>query len=192
MTLDRDLLHLTTAIEPLGQDDRQFSRDQPGLRPADLEGTTESHGACETAKAAFEKVEVRFRCCRWGSLLARNDEDIPAKEHAHSLSGDTREVDQDLHVVRRFHDVECGMVFAGGCALFGPQAGGQIGEDLAEVIHQLAGLTGGKKRELEHGKVMMSRGMGYGLRALGPGAFSWFSWLGLAAIYDVYTLILDA
>jgi len=40
--------------------------------------------------------------------------------------------------------------------LLGAEGGGEVGEDLTEVVHQLAGFSGGKKRELEHGS-MISR-----------------------------------
>ena len=125
--------------------------DEPGLRLRDLEGAAQAHGAREAAEAALQQMKVRFRRRRGRRFLARDDEDVAAEEHPHRFGGDTRDVDDDFDGMRRFDDIECGMVFAGEGPLFRAERRGQIGEDLAEVIHQLTRLAGGKKRELEHG-----------------------------------------
>ena len=167
--VDRYRLDLASSVETPGQDDRQFTARQARTRLTELEGSTQTHRTRKATEASLQEMKAGVRC-HWGrGLLAGDQQNVAPEQHAHGLCRDAGHVDDDFDGARRLNDVERRVVLARVGALLGRERCGQVGENLAEVVDQLARFGCWKKRELEHGThdLMAFRS---GLSAVTPGS----------------------
>ena len=72
----------------------------------DVEGAVQADGAREAAELALDEVERLLRPGRLRRLLAGDDEDAGAEEHAERVGGHARDVDDDFDRVVGFEHVE--------------------------------------------------------------------------------------
>ena len=104
----------------------------------DLERPAQTHRARETTEASFQQMEAGFGGDAGRGFFTGHEEDVAPEEHPHGFGGNAGHVHDDFNGRGRLDHVERRMVLAGVGPLLGRERFSQVGEDLAEVVHQFA------------------------------------------------------
>ena len=143
--LDTNPVRTAAALLELRQDDHQRAPVDGGRGVFDIEGAVDTHGAGEASELAFHQVIRLFFGCRRWCLFAGHEQNVAAEQHAQRLRRNAGHVEDDLERAFGFADVNRRMTFAGERAVFVLERGGELGEQLLNVVGQIARFGGGEK-----------------------------------------------
>ena len=128
----------------------QLAARQRRLRLRAVERAAEAHRAREAAEVALDQVKAgSARASAVGRLLARDDQHAAALNRMRTASrGDAGHVQHDLDGFVGLEDIERRVAFARvRPAARRPRRRGEVGEELTEVVGQLAGIQSvGRRR----------------------------------------------
>ena len=143
-------MRLVSPIDQFWQHDRELPVFNRGACARDVEGPIQPDSAREAAELALDEVKRLFLCCSGRRFFAGDQQDTCSKEDAKRVRRNAADFNDYLDRLVCLEYVESGVAFAGKRPQVIRQIGGQILEQLAHIVCQLACVARRDKRKLRH------------------------------------------
>jgi len=143
-------MRLVPPLDQLGQYDRELAVFNRSACARNVECAIQAHSACEAAELALDEVKRLLLCCSGRRLFACDHQNTSSKEDAERVWRNAADFDDDFNRFVCFEHVQGGVAFARKRPQVVRQIGGQILEQLAHIVCQLACFSRRDERKLGH------------------------------------------
>ena len=143
---------LTSPFGQLREDDRQFAMLDCRPCTLDVKRSVHAHDARESTEFTLDEVVALFMAALYGRFLPGDDDDTCPVEHTNRLGRNATDVDDDFQGVTGFANIERWVALARICPLLVLEVGGQVVEQCADVLGQLAGFARWQEGKLRHSR----------------------------------------